>query len=94
MKRKWLISLLILAILLVPILGCGGGDGADEFPIGALMDMVRNGEISRLEVKGESITATMLDGDRVKSNIGANISIYDLFEIYCIDPESVEVVFK
>src|SRR4030042_4519696 len=51
------------------------------------------GSSPRLRSRDQSITATALDGDQLKSSIGANTSIYDLFQAYNINPESVDVVF-
>jgi len=68
-------------------------EGSETVPIGTIMSMAKNGELSKIEVRDQSITATALSGDQLKSSIGANTSIYDLFEVYKIDPQSVDVVF-
>jgi cell division protease FtsH len=56
------------------------------------MNMAKQGEVAKIEIQGESLTATLVNGDKVASHIGST-SIYDLFKTYGVDLESVEVVF-
>ena len=92
--RRGLVYLVIIIALVAMFFAFSPfSEGSETMPIGQIMSMAKNGELSRIEVTDQSITATALSGDQLKSSIGANTSIYDLFEVYKIDPQSVDVVF-
>jgi len=92
--RRGLIYLVVIIALVVVFFAFNPfSEEKEEVAIGTLMAMVRNGEISKLEVGEESITATELNGDLLKSNIEANTSIYDIFETYEVEAESVDIEF-
>ena len=81
--------------------------GTEKVSIDTLMGMVDNEDVVKLEVRGESVTAygiegeslsdyTTVDGDRVtgdkvKSTIPADTSVYELFEAYEVGPTSVAI---
>jgi len=92
-RRGLIYVVIIIALVAVFFAFNPFSEESEEVPIGTLMEMVRNGEISKLEVREESLTATALNGDLLKSNIGANTSIYDIFETYEIEAESVDIEF-
>jgi hypothetical protein len=65
-------------------------EGSERVSIDEIMRLIQAKEISEIEVEGESIRATALDGDRLKSNIGENTDIFELFGTYGIDPQDVD----
>jgi len=93
LRRGLVYLVIIIALAAIFFAFSPFSEGPEKVPLGTIMGMIKNGEISKIEVKEESITATALNGDDLRSNIASNTSIYDIFENYGIDAESVDTEF-
>ncbi len=92
-NRKWLRSGLIYLLIIVAVASIffivvPGLGGSDEVSFTEVVRMAREGEVSSIEVKGESLKVMTVNGGEVQSRIGEGTDITEHV------PESVPVFFK
>jgi cell division protease FtsH len=90
-KRNSLIYIIILlaAILLFSFL-IPGSNEPQEVPLGQVITMSQNGEISKVVIDGESMVVTTTDSRELKTAIG-NHTLVELKELGFVLPEDYEV---
>ena len=92
-NRKWLRSGLIYLLIIVAVASIffivvPGLGGSDDVSFTDVVRMAREGEVSSIEVKGESLKVITVNGGEVKSRIGEGTDITEHI------PDTVPVYFK
>jgi cell division protease FtsH len=92
-NRKWLRSGLIYLLIIVAVASIffivvPGLGGSDDVSFTDVVRMSREGEVSSIEVKGESLKVITVNGGEVKSRIGEGTDITEHI------PDTVPVYFK
>ncbi len=92
-NRKWLRSGLIYLLIIVAVASIffivvPGLGGSDEVSFTEVVRMAKEGEVSSIEVRGESLKVNTVSGGEVESRIGEGTDITEHI------PESVPVFFK
>ena len=96
-NRKWLRSGLIYLLIIVAVASIffivvPGLGGSDDVPFTEVVRMAKEGEVTKVEVKGESLKVFTVNGGEVKSRIGEETSITEVFRDEGI--RNVEIDFK
>ena len=96
-NRKWLRSGLIYLLIIVAVASIffivvPGLGGSDDVPFTEVVRMAKEGEVTKVEVKGESLKVFTVNGGEVNSRIGEETSITEVFRDEGI--RNVEIDFK
>ncbi len=87
--RRGIIYLVVVAALVAIFFAFfPSSPGTERVTESALMAMVDEGVITKLEVRGESVTAYLVNEEKVKSTIDADVGIHDTFKAYGIAPDT------
>ena len=92
-NRKWLRSGLIYLLIIVAVASIffivvPGLGGSEDVSFTDVVRMAKEGEVTKIEVKGESLKVFTVNGGEVNSRIGEGTDITEHI------PESVPVFFK
>ena len=96
-NKKWLRSgliyfLIIVAVASIFFIVVPGLGGSDEVSFTEVVRMAKEGEVSTIEVKGESLKVVTVTGSELRSRIGEGTDINEVFQNEGI--RNVEIFFK
>ncbi len=96
-NKKWLRSGLIYLLIIVAVASIffivvPGLGGSDEVSFTEVVRMAKEGEVSTIEVKGESLKVVTVTGSELRSRIGEGTDINEVFQNEGI--RNVEIFFK
>ncbi|MBI2866162.1 MAG: ATP-dependent zinc metalloprotease FtsH [Chloroflexi bacterium] len=95
-KNSFIYMLLLVAAVALLFTMFSSPQGGDEVPLSTIISYAEQGQITRLEVQGVSITAQLNNGDKLVSRKEEGLSLFQLLQEAGVKtgPGALEVVVK
>jgi cell division protease FtsH len=92
LRNSFIYLLILVAVIAIVVAFFRPPSGVKSVPISQVVTMVNEGDVTKIDVSGESLTVTKTDGSKVKSRKESNTSLYEVLKDAGADTDQIDSI--